>query len=330
MAAGKSSSLSEIASALNGARRVLVLSHFNPDPDAIGSTCGVMLGLRALGKEVVAINQTKVNPWFYYIPGAKEVGCEIPKGEFDTLVALDCGDISRFGDAFRAALEKHPRIVNIDHHYSNSLFGVLNWVDDQASSTCEMVYKLLLELKIKANRDMASALLTGIMADTGSFRFRSTSASTFRVAAELIDCGAVAQEVADPLFHSRSRVSVAFRSHLVTDIHYYYEGKLAEVVAPRELIERFKVEDGDMEGVIDEVRCIEGVIVSLFIRKDVEIWRVSMRSKSANVDVSKVAALFGGGGHKAAAAFRSKKELEEFRPKLIEAIGNELKNLPLT
>ncbi len=324
---GKNDGLEALIAPLTELKQCVLLSHVNPDPDALGSICGLGIALRESGVKVRLINQSKVPESLFFIPGASEVSNFVPELGDDWLLVLDCGDVTRFGDDFRSKLEKHPKMINIDHHHSNTNFGTLNWVDAQASSTCEMVYKLLLRAGKKISRESATALLTGVMADTGSFRFRSTSAETFRVAADLIECGAVAQEVADPLFHNRTKASVAFKSFLINQMNYHFDGKLGEVIATKDVISRFNVSDPEMEGVIDEIRSIEGVIVSVFIRKDSEIWRISMRSKSPSVDVSSIAARFGGGGHKAAAAFRSRKELEEFRPLLLAQIGEQLSKI---
>jgi len=308
-----------LAAELQSRQRLLVVSHYSPDPDAFGSSCGLTLGLRAAGKHAVCLNEDGPVQHLRYIPGAGEIGSTIPAGEWDAVVACDCGDKRRIGERLGAALRDLP-LFNIDHHVSNEGFGAVNLVLPEASSTSEIVYTLLTLLRVDITPEIAECLLTGITADTGGFRYSSTGARTFAVAERLVTAGAVPQRIADNLYGNRRLAAVKLHADALRRLKMHAGGRVAELFVSEEMLSDLGAAPEDCENLVEAGRDIAGVQIAVLIRRDSGLWKVSMRSKSEEYDVSAVARSFGGGGHRQAAAFRWRKELSELRERLLAAL----------
>ncbi|RIL11288.1 MAG: bifunctional oligoribonuclease/PAP phosphatase NrnA, partial [Proteobacteria bacterium] len=204
-----------------------------------------------------------------------------------------------------------------DHHTSNSLFGSVNLVDEHASSTSEMIYHLLKAGSFEITKEVAICLFAGIMADTGSFRYSNTTQQTFLAAADLTHLGASSDLIGRAMFGNNSQGAVRLHALALSALKLHFDGKICELVVDDEMVKASGASVDDSDGLVEKGRDITGVLISFLIRWDGEIWRVSLRSREARYDVSKVAQIFGGGGHKSAAAFRWRKSLEELKPRLL-------------
>jgi len=309
--------LTELTAAIRAASSIVVVSHYNPDADAYGSSCGLTLGLRSLGKKVVCVNETGVLDRYTFIPGVGEVQSSFPAGEWDLCITCDCGDRGRIGESLKGTVTAFPRLMNIDHHASNDLFGHLNYVIDTASSTSEMIVEVLNALGVTLSPDMALCLFAGISADTGSFRYASTSARTFAVAEALVGAGARPAAVSQALYGSDSLALVKLQAAAVSAMEILAGGRLSCIAVPQEMFKAHGALPEDADSLVERGRDIAGVEIAVLFKQDVDLWRVSLRSKRAELDVSQVAQAFGGGGHKMAAGFRWRRELSELRPLLL-------------
>jgi len=169
----------------------LITTHTNAEGDALGSLLAFYRLVQALGKKAVMVTGDKVPYGYDFIPGINKVRKLSPKLrqiKFDCFVALDCSDLARCGGVRGLNQEKRP-VINIDHHISNDRFGDINWVEPHCSSTSEMIYRLYKEMRLPYRRDTALALYTGMMTDTGSFRYPNTTSFTHQAVAELLKCG---------------------------------------------------------------------------------------------------------------------------------------------
>ena len=164
----------------------LVSSHINLEGDALGSELALASLLKRLGKKVFVLNQDSAPAEYSFLPGLKSVIHENSPLEYDVAILADCSDISRIGKITKV-IKKDALMINIDHHISNTKFGDINWVEPYASCACEIVYKLFKHLKMKINKAEALLLYTGILADTGSFKYSATSSFTHKVASELLE-----------------------------------------------------------------------------------------------------------------------------------------------
>jgi phosphoesterase RecJ-like protein len=280
---------------------------------------------------VVVHNDHGFIPRYKIIPGAEEVvaGPWASLGDEDLLIVVDCGAADRVGDALLTDLKQAPMVINIDHHASNTMFGRLNYVVEGASSTSELVFELMRALEDRhgrkdlITRDAAACLLSGIIGDTGSFRYPSTTATTFRVAAELVERGAAPDILTQELFATQSLVALRLQSDALGAVTVHPNG-FAEVIVTQEMLKKHGADILDADSLAERARDIEGVRVSALYKQDVDIWRISLRSRRGVVDVSAIAQSFGGGGHKAAAAFRWRRDLSTLQNELRTAIAKVL------
>lgn len=279
---------------------IAVLAHVNPDGDSIGSILGLGLALKKVHSNIDILSSDDFPGKFMFLPGAHHVVA--PKTcikDYDLVFVLDCGDAGRLGDN-KLILGKST-VVNIDHHISNNSFGDINIVDAGASSTCEIVYRIIKEdLSIQVDKDIATCLYTGIVSDTGSFRYDSTSPYTLRHAAELMELGADTAEISMQLYHCNSLNSVRFLAAALKELEIFLNGSVAFITIRLEDIAAYNVRQEEMEGLVNYCRDIEGVEVAVSLRElEDSSTKVSFRGKS-NFDVNQLAGIFGGGGHKKA------------------------------
>ena len=326
-----SSSLELVVDAILSSDTIVVVSHTNPDADAYGSSCGLALGLRALGKDVVVHNDHGFISRYQIIPGATDVvkGAWPALAAKDLLVVVDCGSEERVGDSLVSNVRQASTVVNIDHHASNSLFGTINYVVEQSSSTSELIFEVLRYLEQSQGRadiitaEVAECLLSGIIGDTGSFRYPSTTPKTFRVAAELVERGARLDTLTQELFATQSLVALRLQSEALSAVKVHPNG-FAEVIVTQEMLHKHKADILDADSLAERARDIEGVKVSALYKQDVDLWRISLRSRRGVVDVSTIAQSFGGGGHRAAAAFRWREDLATLQVRLRDAMSKAL------
>ena len=324
--------LKGILEEIRRSERVVVVSHTNPDADAYGSSCGLALGLTAFGIPSSVYNETGFISRYGVIPGARSVvkGSWPALSTSDLLIVCDCGALERVGDSLVEFVRAAPRVINVDHHNANSAFGHFNYIIEGASSTSELVFNLLMELeKLRGvsdviTADVAACLMAGIIGDTGSFRYGSTSPTTFLAAAELMRRGARPDVLTQELFATQSLAAVRLHAAALSDLRLHNNGSFAEVAVTQEMLARCGADILDADSLAERARDIEGVRVAALYKQDVDMWRVSLRSRQGSVDVSAIAQSFGGGGHKPAAAFRWRKDLETLQSQLRAAISKVL------
>lgn len=312
--------IEELARALQTTSEALVVSHYNPDIDAYGSSCGLTLALRQAGARVVCCNESGVLRRYEFFPGVREVTKSLPQLLPDTVFVVDCGDLKRTGDSFVTSLMGARTLYNIDHHATNDRFGTLNYVCDAASSTSEIIADVLEVARFPLSADVATCLYGGIVGDTGSFRYASTTDKTFRIARDLVLAGANPAQVAMELFSRDSRAAVKLQAEAMLRAEFFAGGRVALTVLDEACFTKHGAAAEDSDSIVERLRDIDGVIVSALIRFHDGIWRISLRSKSAQCNVATVCERFGGGGHKAAAAFRWRRSVEELRALLLPAL----------
>ena len=231
---------------------------------------------------------------------------EKPKagGEFDLVIALDCASFERLG-SFGPAVEHRRFLINIDHHQSNTRYGDLNWIAAREASTGELVFRLLRAAAWPITPAMADCLFTAVSTDTGSFQYPTTRPATYHTAGELVKLGANLDTVCHEVYQSFSLSRVRLLKHLYDHFHLTADNRIAYLWLKSRDFARTGAERNDTEGLIDHLRAIEPVVVAcIFEEMEPELSRISLRSKSASVNVNNIAAQFGGGGHAAAAGAR--------------------------
>ncbi|NMC64428.1 MAG: bifunctional oligoribonuclease/PAP phosphatase NrnA [SAR324 cluster bacterium] len=315
-------SLGAISEALFSSKKCLVVSHYNPDADAYGSSCGLVLALKAIGIDAVCVNQNGASPRYSFVHGMDSVLGGVPRGDWDTLVVCDCAGMDRIGESLLKEIPETPVLINIDHHISNDGFGTHVYVKPEASSTSELVFHILQKLSKSINKEVAENLMVGIYGDTGSFRYSCTGPETFRTMFRLCKYGASPYDVSSFLYSTVELSALKLQTTALSQVKLYCSGKIAEVVVTKDLFDSCGADLEDAEILAERARDIAGVEVSVSIREDGDIWRVSLRAKNSRYNMSEVASCFGGGGHLSAAAFRWRRSLEELEEELLQRLSD--------
>jgi phosphoesterase RecJ-like protein len=287
--------LSQVVELIESKHRFLITGHARPDGDSTGSSLALYWGLRALHKDVVVVMRDPIPPAYQELPGAGEVQVRPAIDEpYDAAFVIECSDLDRPG---LPGLEKQF-IVNIDHHTTTALFGHINWIDATAAAVGEMIYNLCKALGININQPIAECVYAALLSDTGSFHYANTTERTFKIASELVRRGARPAHVARALYESHSFGKIKLLGSVLSTLQRDESGRVAWVTMTREMMEAAEATEDDLEGIVNHLLSIRDVEAAVFFK---EIhpgqFRISLRSKG-NVDVSKIAERFGGGGHK--------------------------------
>ncbi len=312
--------LTRISEIIAGCRNFLIASHVRPDGDAIGSELALYLALKGLGKNVSVYNQDGVPEIYRFLPAAAVVSRDFGKTEdYDALFVLDCSDFDRIGKNSER-LTAIQYVISIDHHVTNGNFSDICILDPRASSTGELVYKLIKEIKADITPEIAANLYTAILTDTGSFHFSNTGADSLTIAGELVKAGADPAHIAEQVFESNPPAKVRLFTTAVQTLELEGGGRIGSIVVFREMLRKSGAKQEHTENFVDFVRAIKGVEVALlFTEIDDNTFKVSMRSKGKK-DVERIAVKYGGGGHVNAAACRIAGELEHVRSLIVRDI----------
>lgn len=319
----------EVLQEIKNGKRFLVISHVNPEGDAIGSTIGLALALKDLGKDVTPYLEDQVPAVYKFLPGADLVTNKIERDDwYDVVFAVDCGTMERLGKGFKNIVNK-GKIINIDHHITNDRFGDINIVEPNACAAGELVYDMLKAASIEITRDIAVNLYVAIHTDTGSFKYSVSTPEAFRKAGELVALGADPWEISQHVYESYPLNRIKLLTHVLETLELVDGGKIAFLVITRNLLNRFQAEENLVEGFVNYARAIEGVEVALLFKEtDTGEYKVSFRSKG-NINVADVACSFGGGGHVNASGCNIKGNIESVKEQVIGAIESSIRNKKL-
>ena len=310
-------------------KRIGLSFHTSPDGDAIGSTLALLNALRYLGKDSYIISRDVISDNLSFLSLSNEVDGNLtePKQNTDLVIVLDCGNVDRIS----ADLSNYKgKIINIDHHISNENYGFINYVDISAASTCEISYLLIKELGIKfedktdVELAIGNAVYTGVVTDTGSFRHSNVTRRTHDIAAQLIELGIDNSKIHSNLFDNKPFNKVKLMGSVLSDIELVLDNKVAVLQIPQGMLEDFNLVNTDTSDIISVGLGIKGVEVSMLLKEVKDGVKGSLRSKN-NVDVRKVAEVYGGGGHiKAAGVMLKGTNISEAKEKLLNILKKEL------
>jgi phosphoesterase RecJ-like protein len=284
-------------------RKFLIGCHVHPDGDAIGSLLAVGLLLRETGKQAEMICSEGVPSVYRFLEGSELIRT-VSAADYlpEVLICVDCAEKDRI--ALPPGIWETPGlfVVNLDHHITNSQFGALNIVDPVAAATGELVYKILKQGRLPFNSAIAAALYTAIATDTGFFRYDCTSAYTLETVSWLVKKYQVRPaKIAEQVHEQKSYNSIRLLGEILCRLQVGLGGKVAWIVLDQDLLTIYPVENEETESYVNYARSIEGVEIGLIFKElKPDEFKVSWRSTEA-VDVSKLAAYFGGGGHARAA-----------------------------
>lgn len=305
-----------IISEINENNSFLITTHENPDGDAIGSSLALANFLRKLGKDVHVYCCDIVPDNYAFLPLADTVAQTIPDFRFDVCFILDAGDMNRTGNDF-AAYNQCGKIINIDHHPDNRNFGAINLVDPKASATAALVYRIIKHSGQSFDYPTALCIYTAVVTDTGSFRYSNADPEAFAITGEMVAQGINPWHVAERLFESQPKQRLELLALALATLHVVERGDVASITVTLDMFDKTGATADLTDGFINYPRSIRGVEVAVFFREvETGVSKVSFRSKG-KVDVSSLAAAFGGGGHRNAAGCKIDGPLEETKKKVI-------------
>ena len=292
---GSDQNILKAARALRGAKKVIVVSHVNPDGDTIGCLLALGLALLQMGKKVVMLSQDGVPTRFQFLPGSELILSETSETA-DVAVAVDCGSARQMGTIHKVFF-RAKTTIQVDHHDFGESFGKIQVLENEASAVGEIVYDLICSLKADITPAIATCLLTSIIIDTGSFRFSNIRAKTFEICGKLIGRGVDLQHLIEESYWTKSVSTMKLSSHALLNAEYSADGAVIWSVVFQKDFKRFGAKLSDADTVADDLRSVEGVkIAAVFRQTEKGNFRVSLRSKHG-INVALTAREFGGGGH---------------------------------
>lgn len=299
----------------NNAKNIAIFSHVRGDGDCLGAQTGLATVLLQVGYQVCMYNQDTLSQNYSFLNGFEKISrFDEQSMKPDVCIAVDCASFERIGLADEL-LSKYVW-VNIDHHISNTMYGNLNIVDGNASSTCEILTSMFDDKEICLSKEAATSLYSGISTDTGSFLYPNASAKTFKLAASLLEAGADKSLVQMNVFENTSRKQIEIYKYLYANIRYEMNGAVAYCVFSNEIMKAMNATSADFEGVVTLIKEIQGVELAILITElQSGLSKISMRTKEF-FDANKCCQKFGGGGHVRA----SGASLAELPEKAIEQV----------
>ncbi len=296
----------------NKAKNILVISHRRPDADTLGTAIALKIWLSTLGKTVALACVDKPGKSFSFLPYVDEFVQDFDLSNYDLMVVVDAGASYMTNFHLRKDnLFNTIPVINIDHHASNDNYGTVNIVEPEASSTTIILYKMLCYYGAEINKDMATALLAGIYSDTGSFMHSNTNKEVYDVSADLVNKGAKIAEISKNLFRSKSINTLRLMGR-VLEKAYLTDDRVVMSIVKRQDYEEARATEDDLAGVVDYLNMVPQGRFAVLINEDRKgNVKGSFRTRKLDVDVSKIAETFGGGGHPKASGFSIPGKLQE-------------------
>ena len=314
--------IDQILKCIKKSKNIVIVTHENPDGDAVGSSLAMYHALKELKKNVDIIIPEYAK-CFNELPGIEEVIKESDK-VYDLAISLDAATDKLLNVWVKYFREADQRIV-IDHHSTNTMFGDINYVDLSAPACAQVVYMLIKHYRWKITPEIGTCIMAGIITDTGGFQYSGVSRDTFNIAAELLDAGVNISKVYKKVFDTKTKSSFELRRIALDRMEFLEDDKIAFTYITNKDERKVNAGVGDYEGIVSEGRSIEGVEVSIFLHelKDGE-FKISLRSNSY-VNVSDVCIMFGGGGHIRAAGAKMTADPLVIRDKVVNEVKRQLK-----
>ncbi len=300
--------LNKLISTIKNYQNFLLMIHESPDGDTVAAAVSLFISLNSMRKSVSMVCKDDIPQPFLFLPAVDKIQKDILFGDFEVIIVVDCGDLRRTGysDRLKNFTKVFKNLINIDHHPKNDLMKIanINFVDQEASSASEIVFKILQKLPVSINKDVATALLTGIYTDTGGFKHSNTSSETLEVASELLMYGARLKIITRNISLNKSVSAMRLWGIALSRLHKNQELQVVSSAITHQDLENCGASYIDLGGVVNLMNSIpDSKAAILFFETPEGGIRASLRTEKNNVDIAKIARLFGGGGHKKAAGF---------------------------
>jgi phosphoesterase RecJ-like protein len=311
-------SIAAIRDAILQRQRFVVTSHARPDGDAIGSQVAMAYALRALGKDVQLVGADPAPMQFQVFPGVRDIQVSpAVHGHFDAAIVMECADLSRTG------VEGFDRyfIINIDHHPGNKSYGAINWFDPGAAACSEMVFDVIEALGVTLTPEIATHIYIAILTDTGGFHFSHITPRTFEICRRCTEAGAQPEAIARAVYDSSTMGRLRLMGAVLHNLEFESGGRAAVAALTLTLLQDTGATHEDSDGLINIPLTVNDIQAVAFFKEIApDSFRISLRSKG-NVDVNRVAGVFGGGGHKNAAGCSLTGPYPEVRRKLVAELN---------
>lgn len=310
---------------ISKAPSICILGHINPDGDCVGTALGLynyIQNVRNHSLPTIRVHMSDVYDKFSFLPGFDCIDPDIGKGQYELAIVCDAADIARLGK-YGVYYKSAKEVLMLDHHETNTGFGDFYLIEPDASSSSELAYSLMDQNFF--DKSVALCIYTGIVHDTGVFRYSSTHPSTLRVAARCMELGVDLEKVIEDSFFSMTLMQKKMLGHCLINMQSVFDGKVVYTFANATLREEFGGPLLDMDGMIDNIRTTQGAQAAFFIYalRDGR-FKASLRSNTDDIDVSIIAKKFGGGGHKRAAGCFVAQDLEKAIADILELIKAQL------
>ena len=310
----------EVFNVINNANDIAIVTHESPDGDAIGSSTAMYLALKKLNKNPDLIIKEYASV-FNVVDVLSEIIREPRNINYDLVIVVDSANMERVNEI--EIIKNAKKVINIDHHISNNLFGNYNIVEGNSPACCQVLIKLFKDFGIIIDKEIATSLLVGIITDTNGFRNQSTNKETFIEVANMLDLGVNISDIYRKVLSTNTVAQFKLKKIANDRLEFFQDGKIAFTYITEEDKKSVNAKIGDHEGIVDIGRTIEGVEVSIFLHEKDGMYKVSLRSNSY-VNVSEIGVIFNGGGHVNAAGFISNLPLLKLKKELIKEISRRL------
>ena len=316
------STLDNILEEINKANSIIILTHDNPDGDAIGTGLALYNALKKYGKNPDIIIPAYPHI-FEFLPGTSEIKKESDIEKYDLAISVDCATIKML-NGFGKYFENARTRINIDHHSTNTMFGDINFVNPDAPACAQIMLVILEHFNIEIDKNIGTCILTGIITDTGGFKYSGVTAETFEFVAWLLNRGINVSKVYKRVLQTKTRPNFELNRIALNRLEFLEEGKVTYTYITKEDEEKVNAQTGDYEGIVEIGRDIEGVEVSIFVHETDKGYKISMRSNEY-VNVADVCLILGGGGHQKAAGATVQGTLDQVKEKVIYQVKSYLK-----
>jgi bifunctional oligoribonuclease and PAP phosphatase NrnA len=311
--------IDKIIDCINKNKSFVILMHENPDGDCIGAGLALRALLLKLKKNVSIFSKDSIPNFLSFLPQIETISRQETLLEADVCILLECSSIDRSG--YNQSFIRNKILVNIDHHATNDLYAQINWVDAEMSSTSEQIYYIYKTLKLDMDLNSALFLYVGILTDTNRFQNKNTHKGVFSIIEDLVNKGIDINDTYRRIYGAKTLPYLKVLGYVLTSFELFYDGKVSIVSISKNLLEQYDIKYNEMDGIIEQLRDIEGVEVAIVLKEVTNtLTKVSLRS-TGKVLVDGIALKYNGGGHKLAAGCRLEKNLADSKTEIISMIG---------